>query len=79
MQRTEMIAVSGWQEATELPVLDFISNIYTAKVFDKLFQPTSVAMECCPVRAFDLYSEIMKIYLKLKLLPAAELQPWKTY
>jgi len=54
-----MIAVSGWQEATELPVIGFISGYFSAGIRKVISTDISRdGMLSGP--AFELYSEIMK-------------------
>lgn len=53
------IAVSGWQETTTLPVIDFISNFHRSGIIKVISTDISRdGMLTGP--AFDLYSEIMK-------------------
>jgi len=54
-----MIAVSGWQESTELPVIGFISGYFSAGIRKVISTDISRdGMLSGP--AFELYSEIMK-------------------
>jgi phosphoribosylformimino-5-aminoimidazole carboxamide ribotide isomerase len=72
------IAVSGWLETTELPVIEFISEYYKNGILKVISTDISRdGMLSGP--AFDLYSEIMKSHQKLKLLPAVVLQSLTTY
>jgi phosphoribosylformimino-5-aminoimidazole carboxamide ribotide isomerase len=53
------IAVSGWQEATELPVIDFISDFYKKGI--KKVISTDISRDgMLSGPAFELYSEIME-------------------
>lgn len=53
------IAVSGWQEATKLPVIDFISQFYSEGI--KKVISTDISRDgMLTGPAFELYSEIME-------------------
>ena len=62
-----MIAVSGWQESTELPVVGFISGYFTAGIRKVISTDISRdGMLTGP--AFELYSEIMKTLLEIEII-----------
>jgi len=62
-----MIAVSGWQESTELPVVGFISDYFTAGIRKVISTDISRdGMLTGP--AFELYSEIMKTLPEIEII-----------
>jgi len=62
-----MIAVSGWQESTELPIVGFISGYFTAGIRKAISTDISRdGMLTGP--AFELYSEIMKTLLEIEII-----------
>jgi len=62
-----MIAVSGWQEATELPVIGFISGYFSAGIRKVISTDISRdGMLSGP--AFELYSEILKTLPDIEII-----------
>jgi phosphoribosylformimino-5-aminoimidazole carboxamide ribotide isomerase len=62
-----MIAVSGWQESTELPVIGFISNYFFAGIRKVISTDISRdGMLSGP--AFELYAEIMKTLPEVEII-----------
>ena len=61
------IAVSGWQETTELPVIEFISE-YHKKGILKVISTEISRDGMLSGPAFDLYSEIMEILPKVEII-----------
>jgi phosphoribosylformimino-5-aminoimidazole carboxamide ribotide isomerase len=61
------IAVSGWQETTELPVIEFISEYHKKSILKVISTDISRdGMLSGP--AFDLYSEIMETLPKVEII-----------
>ncbi|HSO86149.1 MAG TPA: HisA/HisF-related TIM barrel protein, partial [Draconibacterium sp.] len=61
------IAVSGWQETTELPVIEFISE-YHKKGILKVISTEISRDGMLSGPAFDLYSEIMETLPKVEII-----------
>ena len=61
------IAVSGWQETTELPVIEFISE-YHKKGVSKVISTDISRDGMLSGPAFDLYSEIMETLPKVEII-----------
>ena len=61
------IAVSGWQETTELPVIEFISE-YHKKGILKVISTDISRDGMLSGPAFDLYSEIMKTLPEVEII-----------
>jgi phosphoribosylformimino-5-aminoimidazole carboxamide ribotide isomerase len=61
------IAVSGWQETTELPVIEFISE-YHKKGILKVISTDISRDGMLSGPAFDLYSEIMETLPKVEII-----------
>ena len=65
--KDKKIAISGWQEATELPVIDFISDYFDAGIRKVISTDISRdGMLSGP--AFDLYSEIMLALSEIEII-----------
>ncbi|RIH66777.1 1-(5-phosphoribosyl)-5-[(5-phosphoribosylamino)methylideneamino]imidazole-4-carboxamide isomerase [Mariniphaga sediminis] len=62
-----MIAVSGWQEETELPVIDFISGFHE-KGISKVISTDISRDGMLTGPAFELYSEIMKTFSDVEII-----------
>jgi phosphoribosylformimino-5-aminoimidazole carboxamide ribotide isomerase len=61
------IAVSGWQETTELPVIEFISE-YFKKGIQKVISTDISRDGMLTGPAFELYSEIMKTLSEVEII-----------
>lgn len=61
------IAVSGWQETTELPVIEFISE-YHIKGISKVISTDISRDGMLSGPAFELYSEIMKTLPEVEII-----------
>ena len=62
-----MIAISGWLEKTELPVVDFISN-YFEKGIRKVISTDISRDGMLTGPAFELYAEIMKSQPEVEII-----------
>ncbi len=61
------IAVSGWEEQTELPVIDFISGFHQ-KGITKVISTDIGRDGMLTGPAFDLYAEIMKTFTDVEII-----------
>lgn len=61
------IAVSGWEETTELPVIEFISD-YHKKGISKVISTDISRDGMLSGPAFDLYSEILQILPEVEII-----------
>ena len=74
--RDKMIAVSGWQEVSELPILDFIES-YTEKGIAKVISTDIARDGMLTGPSLDLYKEIMKQFPKLELIASGGIASMK--
>lgn len=65
--KDKKIAVSGWQEVSELPILDFIGS-YTEKGIQKVISTDIARDGMLTGPSIDLYKEIMERFPKLELI-----------
>lgn len=65
--KDKMIAVSGWQEVSELPILEFIES-YTGKGIRQVISTDIARDGMLTGPSIDLYKEIMKQFPKLGLI-----------
>jgi phosphoribosylformimino-5-aminoimidazole carboxamide ribotide isomerase len=65
--KDKMIAVSGWQEVSKLPILDFIES-YTSKGIQKVISTDIVRDGMLTGPSIDLYKEILNKFPKLELI-----------
>jgi len=74
--KDKMIAVSGWQEVSELPILDFIES-YTSKGIRQVIS-TDIARDGMLIGpSIDLYKEIMTQFPKLGLIASGGIATMK--
>lgn len=74
--KDKMIAVSGWQEVSELPILDFIES-YTSKGIRKVISTDIARDGMLNGPSIDLYKEIMKQFPKLELIASGGIATMK--
>lgn len=65
--KDKMIAVSGWQEVSELPILDFIES-YTIQGIQKVISTDIARDGMLTGPSIDLYKEIMAKFPALELI-----------
>lgn len=65
--KDKKIAVSGWQEVSELPILDFIGS-YTEMGIQKVISTDIARDGMLTGPSIDLYKEIMERFPKLELI-----------
>lgn len=65
--KDKMIAVSGWQEVSELSIIDFIRS-YTSKGIQKVISTDIACDGMLTGPSIDLYKEIMEHFPKLELI-----------
>ena len=65
--KDKKIAVSGWQEVSELPILDFIES-YTEKGIQKVISTDIARDGMLTGPSVDLYKEIMERFPSLELI-----------
>jgi phosphoribosylformimino-5-aminoimidazole carboxamide ribotide isomerase len=65
--KDKKIAVSGWQEVSELPILDFIES-YTSKGIQKVISTDIARDGMLTGPSFDLYKEILEQIPDLELI-----------
>ncbi|MDR2910878.1 MAG: 1-(5-phosphoribosyl)-5-[(5-phosphoribosylamino)methylideneamino]imidazole-4-carboxamide isomerase [Bacteroidales bacterium] len=70
------IAVNGWLEVTELPIIDFISEFHKEGV--KKIISTDISRDgMLSGPAFDLYSEIMKMFPEIEIIASGGIASMK--
>lgn len=74
--RDKMVAVSGWLEATELPVLDFIGT-YVAEGIQKVISTDIARDGMLSGPAFDLYKDILEQYPGIELIASGGIASMK--
>lgn len=65
--KDKMIAVSGWQEVSELPIIDFIES-YTSKGIQKVISTDIARDGMLTGPSIELYKEIMAEFPALELI-----------
>ncbi|WP_372774923.1 1-(5-phosphoribosyl)-5-[(5-phosphoribosylamino)methylideneamino]imidazole-4-carboxamide isomerase [Mangrovibacterium sp.] len=65
--KDKMIAVSGWQEVSELPIIDFIES-YTSKGIQKVISTDIARDGMLSGPSIELYTEIMAQFPTLELI-----------
>ena len=70
------IAVSGWQEVSELPILDFIES-YTEKGIQKVISTDIARDGMLTGPSIDLYKEIMERFPSLELIASGGIASMK--
>ncbi len=74
--KDKMIAVSGWQEVSELSILDFIES-YTSKGIQKVISTDIVRDGMLTGPSIDLYQEIMNQFPNLELIASGGIATMK--
>lgn len=74
--KDKMIAVSGWQEVSELPILDFIES-YTSKGIQKVISTDIARDGMLTGPSIDLYKEIMAQFPTLELIASGGIATMK--
>ena len=74
--RDKKIAVSGWQEVSELPILDFIES-YTSRCIQKVISTDIARDGMLTGPSVDLYKEIMAQFPKLELIASGGIASMK--
>jgi len=74
--KDKMIAVSGWQEVSELPILDFIES-YTRRGIQKVISTDIARDGMLTGPSIDLYKEIMVKYPSLELIASGGIATMK--
>jgi phosphoribosylformimino-5-aminoimidazole carboxamide ribotide isomerase len=74
--KDKMIAVSGWQEVSELPILDFIES-YTNRGIQKVISTDIACDGMLTGPSIDLYKEIMDHFPKLELIASGGISSMK--
>ena len=76
--KDKMIAVSGWQEVSELPILDFIES-YTSKGIRQVISTDIARDGMLTGPSIDLYKEIMNKFPNLKLIASGGIATMKDF
>jgi len=74
--KDKMIAVSGWQEVSKLPILDFIES-YTSKGIQKVISTDIARDGMLTGPSIDLYKEIMDKFPTLELIASGGIATMK--
>jgi len=74
--KDKMIAVSGWQEVSELPILDFIES-YTSKGIRQVISTDIARDGMLTGPSIDLYKEIMGQFPNLELIASGGIATMK--
>jgi len=74
--KDKMIAVSGWQEVSELPILDFIES-YTSKGIQKVISTDIARDGMLTGPSIDLYKEIMEQFPNIELIASGGIATMK--
>jgi len=74
--KDKMIAVNGWQEVSELSILDFIES-YTSKGIRQVISTDIARDGMLTGPSIDLYKEIMKRFPKLELIASGGIATMK--
>lgn len=74
--KDKMIAVSGWQEVSELPILDFIES-YTSRGIQKVISTDIARDGMLTGPSIDLYKEIMAKFPTLELIASGGIATMK--
>jgi len=74
--KDKMIAVSGWQEVSELPILDFIES-YTSCGIQKVISTDITRDGMLTGPSIDLYKEIMAKFPSLELIASGGIATMK--
>ncbi len=74
--KDKKIAVSGWQEVSELPILDFIES-YTEKGIQKVISTDIARDGMLTGPSIDLYKEIMQRFPSLELIASGGIASMK--
>ena len=74
--KDKKIAVSGWQEVSELPILDFIES-YTVKGIQKVISTDIARDGMLTGPSIDLYKEIMECFPALELIASGGIASMK--
>jgi phosphoribosylformimino-5-aminoimidazole carboxamide ribotide isomerase len=74
--KDKMIAVSGWQEVSELPILDFIES-YTSKGIRKVISTDIARDGMLTGPSIDLYKEIRTQFPELELIASGGIATMK--
>ena len=74
--KDKKIAVSGWQEVSELPILDFIES-YTEKGIQKVISTDIARDGMLTGPSIDLYKEIMERFPNLELIASGGIASMK--
>ena len=74
--KDKKIAVSGWQEVSELPILDFIES-YTVKGIQKVISTDIARDGMLTGPSIDLYKEIMERFPALELIASGGIASMK--
>lgn len=74
--RNKKIAVSGWQEVSELSILDFIES-YTGKGIRKVISTDIARDGMLTGPSFDLYKEILEQFPDLELIASGGISSMK--
>jgi len=74
--KDKMIAVSGWQEVSELPILDFIES-YTSKGIRQVISTDIARDGMLTGPSIDLYKEIMAQFPELGLIASGGIATMK--
>lgn len=74
--KDKMIAVSGWQEVSELSILDFIES-YTSKGIQKVISTDITRDGMLTGPSIDLYREIMAQFPELELIASGGIASMK--
>lgn len=74
--KDKMIAVSGWQEVSELPIIDFIES-YTSKGIQKVISTDIARDGMLTGPSMELYQEIMNQFPQLELIASGGIATMK--
>src|ERR1035437_6569106 len=74
--KNKMVAVSGWQEVSELSILDFIES-YTIKGIKKVISTDIARDGMLTGPSIDLYKEIMAQFPELELIASGGIASMK--
>jgi len=74
--KDKMIAVSGWQEVSELPIIDFIES-YTSKGIKQVISTDIARDGMLSGPSIDLYKEIMEQFPNLGLIASGGIASMK--
>jgi phosphoribosylformimino-5-aminoimidazole carboxamide ribotide isomerase len=74
--KDKMIAVSGWQEVSELPILEFIES-YTSRGIQKVISTDIARDGMLTGPSIDLYKEIMDRFPTLELIASGGIATMK--